>query len=353
MHQNMYSNMINQNPLINQFNNYTIANPSQTPFQSNQLLTENVHVMNHLGNLIQQQKHAQQVMNTYTTNPSNTYANPSNTYANSTNFQTDRKKNSNSMSGGPKKNLNIIEEMMKPQVIERGGKDVNPNFSARKEDYKYDPKNPEKFYKYKMTNQPYKSIIRDKIITKAVTDIEENDLVVHKVSAVDKDVDIFNTETNIKNIELNKINDEIEIEFHIDNYDKNKKKYDYKETFIRNLAFEANTCDENKQDYIEFYQKKQREAEEGKEMCDSVLHNLIDEGLIKPEELPTDFQNSDQIEIKIEPLINSPEPNTANLPEKSSSKLTRPTSTKKLKSVSRTKTTTNSTMNPTTNPITK
>jgi hypothetical protein len=204
---------------------------------------------------------------------------------------TSRTRNTNSHKN---KNLNIIEEMMKPQIIVKENKDVDPNFIAIKKQYDEAKTKKGLDGDLKITNVPYKNIIRDKIINKPVNQIKEADLVVHKVvKSIDADIDVFNTESNIKNIELNKINEEVQVEFHIDNYDKHKKKYDFKETFIKNLAFEANTCDENKQDYIEFYRKKQKEAEEGKEICDSVLHKLIDTGLIKPEELPSDFQDID------------------------------------------------------------
>jgi SAM-dependent methyltransferase len=53
----------------------------------------------------------------------------------------------------------------------------------------------------------------------------------------------FDKDLKRKEEEGTKINDELQIEFHIDNYDKHKKKFEYKETFIKNLAFEENTFD--------------------------------------------------------------------------------------------------------------
>lgn len=291
----MYQGMITNNPLINNFNTYNMANPSQIPFQSNQLLNENIHVMNSLNDMVQQQRFGQQAMNTYSQlNSKDPYQERDKSNVGNLNSNLNSNPNPNSKSS-KNKNLNIIEEMMKPQKILKENKDVNPNFRAIQKEYEESQTKEGIQQKFKITNVPYKSIIRDKIITKDVYEIKAEDLIVHKTTNVDRDSDIFNTEFDIKNIELDKINEEIKIDFHIDNYDKHKKKYDFKETFIKNLAFEANTCDENKQDYIEFYRKKQKEAEVGKEICDSVLHKLLDTGLIKPEELPSDFQDDDLI----------------------------------------------------------
>nr|AEX62953.1 hypothetical protein mv_R749 [Moumouvirus Monve] len=136
---------------------------------------------------------------------------------------------------------------------------------------------------------PYKTIIKDKIINKKVEEVKLEDLLVHKsVKGVDDDKDKFEKELKIKENEKEKINDELQIEFNIDNYDKHKKTFEYNATFIRNLAYEQNVFDENKQDCIEFYQKKQKEAEEGKQICDEILRNIIDEGIISKDELPTD-----------------------------------------------------------------
>lgn len=273
---NTYSNMANNNSLLNNFNMFNMSNPQQIPFHQNQMLNENIHVQNNLHSLIKQQKQLDQTMMSQNNNNNNPAIRDP--YAQRNRPQTKNNPNSN-------KKLNIIEEMMLPQKIVKENADVEPNFISRKNEYKYAKKNPEVI---KITNAPYKSIIKDKIISKSVKDIKEADLIVHKVTNIDSDIDIFNTERKAKKINLRKINDEIKVDFHIDNYDKHKKKYDYKETFIRNLAFEAGTCDENKQDYIEFYTKRQKESIAGEELCDNVLHKLLESGLIKPEELPVE-----------------------------------------------------------------
>lgn len=272
----MHQNMINTNPIVQSFNGYMTNNPCTTPFMSNQLINENVHVTNNLNTFIQQQKQIQQQINSQQNqnqNQKDQIYKPS---------VQDRLDKSDKLNRSQNKNINIIEELMKPQIISKNNKDIKPNFTSRQTERKQ---------KIDITNAPYKNIIRDKVVTKPVDKVTAEDIVVHTVTEADSNRKIFKSETTTKDTELKKINEEIGVEFHIDNYDKHKKKYDYKETFIRNLAYEAGTHSDNKNDYVEFYRKRQKEAEERSELCDKVLHELVDTGLIKPEELPVGYES--------------------------------------------------------------
>ena len=295
----MYQNLANQNPILNQFNGYLVQNPQFTPFQNNQLINNNVHVRNNLNDMVQQHKMIQQNMPMY---QQQFIANQTNNQPiqYNENIMQNKSSTSNRSPKSGARNSNIIEEMLKPQKIIKDGKDVLTNFKIRKEIQKKAKKGD---IGIKMTNAPYKSIIKDKIITKAVDEVVEEDLIVHKVNKkIDADVDRFNKELNIMIEEKEKINEELEIEFHIDNYDKHKKNYAYKETFIRNMAYEENTFDENKQDYIDFYKQKQKEAEEGQKLCDQILHNIIDEGIICKDELPSENTNTLDIDANLQNL---------------------------------------------------
>lgn len=285
----MYQNMISTNPIIGNFNTFMTKNPTNTPFQSNKLINENILAMNDLSNSMQKQRSNQNYKQATQTSQTNQKSQTS---------QPNQKYQQKQSSISTNKNINVIEELLKPQKILRENKDVKANFTAEinERDAECDDKYHNK--KFQKTNQPYKNIIKDKIITKNILDVTKEDLIVHKVSKIDSDLDIFTTETSIKDIELKKINEELLIEWSIENYDKNKKKYDYKETLIKNMAFEATSYDENKQDYIEFYTKKQKEAELGTELCDRVLHKLLNDGLIKPEELPTEMP-TDSADIQL------------------------------------------------------
>lgn len=307
----MYQNLASQNPLVNQFNGYMVQNPNMIPFQNNQLINNNPHVINNLNDLIQQHKLLQQNIPIYQQQYQNQQMSQMNQIPQINHIpqmnqqtqinkltQTNQKllttKTNNKMKYG-----NIIEEMLKPQKIVKDNKDVDSNYKVRKEIQKNSKKGK---INIKMTNAPYKTIIKDKIINKKVEDVKQEDLLVHKsIREIDANREKFDKELEIKKQEKEQINDELKIEFHIDNYDKHKKKFEYKETFIRNLAYEENTFDENKQDVIEFYRKQQKEAEEGQKLCDQILHNLVDEGVISKDELPVetnDINSTSELDLK-------------------------------------------------------
>jgi len=308
----MYQNIAQQNPMITKFNGYLAQNPNTTPFQSNQLINNNVHVMSHLTDFVQdhrnlqqnipqyqqqlnQQQSTQSTLSTLSTLSAERLVDPRIRDSGSTiNAKPNLRSNPKAST---KSKINIIEEMLKPQKISKdNNKDVSSNFKAR-EKIQTDAMNGE--VNIKMTNVPYKCIIKDKIVTKAVIDVKVEDLLVHLVNKeIDADVDKFNLELAIKEEEEEKINDEIKIEFHIDNYDTHKKKFEYKETFIRNMRYEENTFDENKQDYIEFYKQRQRDTFEGQKVCDEILRNFTDNEIISNDELPTSGQNmKDDIDL--------------------------------------------------------
>ena len=268
----MYQNLVNQNQLLHKFNEYTIKNPTIIPFNNNQLFQNNPHVMNNLNGLLQEHK---------------TYSNNASKSARSSN-----------------KNSNLIDAILKTEKInKKNNKDVESNYTVRKTIQENAKK--KEGIKIEITNVPYKTIIKDKIINKPVKEIKQEDLIVHKVlTGVDNNREIFEKELQTKVNEKNKINDELEIEFNIDNYDKHKKKFEYKETFIRNLPFEQNGFDKNKQDYIDFYKEKKKEAEEKNKFCDEVFEKLIDEGIISKDELPTDTGIPNQ-QIEMDKIMNN------------------------------------------------
>lgn len=283
----MYQNLANQNSLLNHFNGYMTQNPNTIPFQNNHLINNNVHVMNNLNDLIQQQRILQQNIPIYQQQMQQQQQQQIQQMQQPMTNTERRNKNS---SKNKKGEFNIIKKMLEPQKIVKNNKDVGSNFKARAK-VQEDSKDSKKIG-IKMTNAPYKVIIKDKIINKDVDKVKKEDLVVHKtIHEIDANRKKFDRDLQMKENEGDKINDELKIEFHIDNYDRHKKKFEYKETFIKNLAFEENTFDENKQDYIDFYRQKQKEAEEGQKMCDEILLNFENEGIISKDELPSDIDS--------------------------------------------------------------
>ena len=279
----MYNSIVHQNPILSQFQNYSVQQQSTVPFRGNELINNNVHVSNNLNSLIQQQKMQQNNMQQYQAqiyNAGNTQTQDD---------SNDRRKNKKTNISNKAKN--IIEDMLKPQKIVKDNKDVKNNFKDRENEQELIKKGKKKF---DITNAPYKVIIKDKIVTKKVEDVKKEDILVHKsIREIDADRKRFDTELSTKHIEKEKINDELKIEFNVDNYDTHKKSFEFKQTFIRNMAYEEKTFDQNKEDYIEFYRRKQKEEEDGKKLCDEILLNLVDEGIISKDELPTSDKGDD------------------------------------------------------------
>lgn len=241
----------NSNVLIDKFTSFN-EKQNYVPFQNNKLLNNNVHVMNNLNNLMQQKKMGK--------------------IAQSKNIP-------------QKKKLNIIEEILQPEKIEINNKDIESNL------YIYENQRKENI---KRTFEPYKIIIKDKLITKELDPYKFNEeIVVHRSTKEDANIIKFNEELNDKKNEDEKINKEIKLEFSLDNYSVHKKKFEYKDSFIKNLSYEQQSFDDNKSDYIEFYKNKQKELEDGKKLCDQILHTIMKEDIIKKEELPDAKMNNE------------------------------------------------------------
>jgi hypothetical protein len=240
------------NKIVDTFNEWQKKNPNNVPFQGNNLIANNVHVQNHLIN---------QYRNT-----------------------------NNAPISSKEKNIDIIKKMLEPEkpnkVNEKNNMDaVKTNFEARKTQQIQAKKKID----IQMTNQPYKCILNDSLVfKKKVEDVKKADLIDHfinkKIEANPKE---FAVKCNTKEKERVVHNDELTIEFSIDNYDKNKKKFEFKENFIRNMAYDGKDTDETKKDCIEFYKNKLKEAEEGKNICDETLHLLANRGMIDTDELPS------------------------------------------------------------------
>lgn len=173
---------------------------------------------------------------------------------------------------------NIIENMLKSEKIEKNNLDIISSYKNREKT------NNEKF---KPTNIPYKIIIKDHIVSKNVDEIQKEDMIVYKPNKItDANIDSFKEQMNAKELDLDKLNKEIKNEYSIDNMHTNKIKFEYKETFIKSLGFKENIYNQNKQDYIDFYKKRQKETEVNSKMCDQILHAIVDDGLISKDEIP-------------------------------------------------------------------
>lgn len=276
--------MYQTNPLINKFNAYKTHIQQSVPFQGNDLIGQNVHVKNNLEDSIQMHRLQKKSPSTKTESRGSLSSLKSGSSS--------QKKNT---VGGK---MSIIENMLKPQKIEKNNNsDVTSNYTIREKKqtnyvlkrYDNEPVSKDVAEEFVLSNAPYKSILKDKILTKAAKDIVKEDLEVHKVKKeIDANIEIFEKDHIKKNISLKEINDELDIEFHQDNYDTHKAKFEYKQSFIKTMVYENKNFNENKDDYLDFYRKEQKKIEDGIDLCDRISKMIDNQDLIDINELPTD-----------------------------------------------------------------
>jgi len=235
----MIQDLSTENSLLKQFKNYQ-KKSGEVPLQNNKLIYNNVHVANKLHEMVNKKTLKKTLEKKY------------------------------------EKNTNIIDELLRPQKIEKNNYDLNYKMVLSQRDEKIE-----------ITNTPYKPILKDKIVTKPVHEVTEEDFIVYRPSKEDRNLQKFHEDLKNKetlNLQLNK---ELGVEFHLDNYSIHKKNFEYKDTFIKNLCYDKDTPDGNKRDCIEYYKRIQKEAEEGQILCDKILHSL-DDSIINKNEIPVE-----------------------------------------------------------------
>lgn len=286
----MYSSLSNQNTLLTKYNTFVQQSTNNIPFRNNNLLNQNVNVVNSLHNLVAQKKVNRD------TNRSGTaiYGNTSGTIETNT-----QKKGRNRKENNMNRETNVIESMLRPQKIVKDNKDVNSSYYAKKQNMKSARENAKKGkLEYTILNTPYKPIIRDRIINKKVEEVKREDLQVHKVTQLDKDVNLFETEKQKKVGDREQYEKELKIQFCFENYEKCKEDYELKHSFIKRMEYENKTFDRSKEDYISYYKKTQKDMEQGKKEQDAIIKQTIETGLVRPEELLQNSQIDSQCQIE-------------------------------------------------------
>jgi len=133
----------------------------------------------------------------------------------------------------------------------------------------------------KRTNQPYKGIIKNFDYSK-IREKHEEDLIVHKITDIDKDKMIFNSKLNNYTNTIQNQNTEIKQIYSGDKYTVNKKDFDYQHKYKYRSKIDNSENDNNdlRIDRIEYYKKEQHKNEENKKKIDDILLNLIDSGIL-------------------------------------------------------------------------
>ena len=152
----------------------------------------------------------------------------------------------------------------------------------------------------KRVNQPYKGIIRDFDYTK-IREKHEEDLIVHKVTEVDKDKKIFDDKMDVFEKEIAKQNKNIKDAYSLDKKTAHKKEFDYQHKYKYRVKIDGPDNDDLRVDRIEFYKKEQNKIEDNKKKIDDILLNLIDSGILSEnmESINYDKIDTNELELKL------------------------------------------------------
>ena len=161
----------------------------------------------------------------------------------------------------------------------------------------------------KRVNEPYKGIIKDFDYSK-IREKHEEDLIVHKVSEIDKDKEIFDSKMGVFRNKIEQQNKDIKDTYSVDKKIEYKKEFDYKNKYKYRVKIDSNNDDDDLRiDRIEFYKKEQNKIEENKKKIDDILLNLIDSGILSEnmESINYDKIDTNELENKLKSVFGDEE----------------------------------------------
>ncbi len=164
--------------------------------------------------------------------------------------------------------------ILKPQTIEK----PNINIKALTDVRKHENDSVVEESKKKMVNNPYKGIIKDFNYEKKIK--EQKDLVVHKVTEVDKDKKVFDNNMGSFKTTIKTQNEEIKDIYSIDKKTQHKKDFEYQHKYKYRSKLETGEESDLRVDRIEYYKKEQEKMEDNKKKIDNILLDLIDSGIL-------------------------------------------------------------------------
>jgi len=191
-----------------------------------------------------------------------------------------------------KQNQNIVDKdkikelIIQPIKLEKTNPALfNKTFKEREDEYK--PKLTE--WWSKKTNIPYKGILKNENYNLNVKN--EKDLIVHRVTAKDKDAKEIDTKYEEINNKIKSHDGELKVIYASSKEGEHKKKfnythvYQYRKPCLNEDEAEENDYEKIKKDRINYYKEQQKQQEKNKVKLDSVLEKLVDEGIFSADEL--------------------------------------------------------------------
>lgn len=160
----------------------------------------------------------------------------------------------------------------------------------------------------KRINEPYKGIIKDFDYSK-IREKHEEDLIVHKVTEEDKDINLFRKKKNNFEQKIAEQNKDIKDTYSLDKETKHKKEFDFQHKYKYRVKVDNDGDEDLRVDRIEFYKKEQNKIEENKKKIDDILINLIDSGILSEnmESINYDKVNASELENQLKNVFGEDE----------------------------------------------
>lgn len=131
----------------------------------------------------------------------------------------------------------------------------------------------------KRVNNPYKGIIKDFNYDQKLK--KQEDLIIHKVTQVDKDKVQFDQKMGVYKTNITTHNDEIKEVYSIDKKNQHKKDFEYQHKYKYRTKLDNNNEEADlRVDRIDFYKKEQQKLGDNKKKIDNILMDLIDVGIL-------------------------------------------------------------------------
>jgi len=278
---------------------------SRVPFKGNDLIDKNPLVSSQVNQIANAQKQDNNSKRDYgwqrSNGPTNTSADQPKNIQGKAVRRTEKKKQNDyqdlsRLNDTKMKKSDVIKELLKPINTENSfdNTEVKANLDKLKDEFKYDKKQNQLVKQFTLTNEPYKIIMHDHKINKRVEEIKQSDMTIFdardkRTMMENKNIGRFHEELAKKKKDSKRINAYLKMEYDDRKHDEHFENYKYKESYVRRLKnVDGKTFDETKQDYIEFYQEQQKMGEKGMKEIDQTIRSLVDQGIIKKEDLPVE-----------------------------------------------------------------
>jgi len=209
----------------------------------------------------------------------------------------------------------LKEQIIKPEKIKKKKEDkeeLEAGYSVLEGVYKTEDsfkKGASKYWKER-TNQPYKNIIKDeKYYKQFLTESKRkkldnrDELIVHKVTDVDKDIDRLEKEYDDKDKEIVEHDGELKVIYATSKEAEHKQKFDYNHVYKFRIKYDPSDHSNLKKSKIDLYKKEQKKIEKDKKNMIDIIDSLINDDLLSPDQLKklgiTNDKDTVEVDMKI------------------------------------------------------